>query len=132
MELAKIIIHLSVNNLYGLFHTIISLIYCLLVFYGKLYLSVEKISHTVYLFFTEAFILIIVNELPGNTRVTAVPENFTGSVLGATLVGAPKLFSSNALADISTMALPSPVSNPAPFKSIVDFSALAGYLPLSQ
>jgi hypothetical protein len=59
-----------------------------------------------------------VNEFAGNDRVIFVPENFTLSVFGETLVGFSNVFSSNPLADVNTMALPLPESDAVPFRSI--------------
>src|ERR1035437_1665305 len=50
-----------------------------------------------------------VNEFPGNERVNPAPVKLSGSIMGETLVGAAREFSSLALAEVSTMAVPSPV-----------------------
>jgi hypothetical protein len=59
-----------------------------------------------YLFIPDVDKRMTVNELPGNVRVTVVPENFTISAFGETFVGSSNVFSSGGLAEVSTMALP--------------------------
>ena len=64
----------------------------------------------------------MVNEFPGNERLIVVPENFTFSVFGETLVGCSNVFSSSGLADVRTIEFPFPVSFSAPDKLISVFT----------
>ena len=47
-----------------------------------------------------------------------MPEKFTASLLGETLLGSSKVFSSNGLSEVRTIAFPIPFNLPVPLRSI--------------